>query len=88
MSNLGIEDEIRANFENAKKVIGILKKVGRVDKETINCRELNNRKFFKDKHGWNSSSLTPNGLLSINIEGYRPKFIAYYFNSIDICNKN
>lgn len=42
-------------------------------KETINCRELNNRKFFKDKHGWNSSSLTPNGLLSINIEGYRSK---------------
>jgi DNA modification methylase len=34
MSNLGIEDEVRANFENAKKVIGILKKVGRVDKET------------------------------------------------------
>lgn len=42
-------------------------------KETINCRELNNRKFFKDKYGWNSSSLTPNGLLSINIEGYRSK---------------
>ncbi len=41
--------------------------------ETINCRELNNRKFFKDKYGWNSSSLTPNGLLSINIEGYRSK---------------
>lgn len=40
---------------------------------TINCRELNNRKFFKDKHGWNSSSLTPNGLLSINIEGIHPK---------------
>jgi hypothetical protein len=41
--------------------------------ETINCRELNNRKFFKDKYGWNSSSLTPNGLLSNNIEGYRSK---------------
>ena len=40
---------------------------------TINCRELNNRKFFKDKHGWNSSSLTPNGVLSINIEGIHPK---------------
>jgi hypothetical protein len=40
---------------------------------TINCRELNNRKFFKDKHGWNSSSLTPNGILSINIEGIHPK---------------
>lgn len=42
-------------------------------KENISCRELNNRKFFKDKHGWNSSSLSPNGLLSINILGYRGK---------------
>jgi hypothetical protein len=45
-------------------------------KENISCRELNNRKFFKDKHGWNSSSLSPNGLLSINILGYRGKRIS------------
>jgi DNA modification methylase len=31
MNILGIEDEIRDNFDNAKKVIGILKKVGRIE---------------------------------------------------------
>ncbi len=31
MNYLGIEDEIRGNFDNAKKIIGILKKVGRIE---------------------------------------------------------
>lgn len=48
-----------------------IRKYGIVEK--INCRELNNRKFFKDKYGRNSSSLCPNGRLSINVEGLRAK---------------
>jgi len=33
MNNIGIEDDIRDNFENAKKVLSILKKIGRIEKE-------------------------------------------------------